>query len=517
MNNEKIIKFLAAAASGDGETMKSLLDDGMEINVQDNKGRTAIMAAAFKGQGDIVKFLVKCGADINIVSSDGYTAIELARKANQNEVVELLKLESAVSSIFDECENTTTDDIFADVTRENNHIQESPTKQSSVTPVDYSSSYLDQSPLSRPAGPEQSTRLLRQFQNLINNKKVFVAATLILIVGICLCLFIFSGPKAKDESDESLIVTDSEEANETPSNGLALLPPSAPAAPSNEQKPVIKESPDLLLTAAGFGDIREVKRLVEKGFDVNRKDKDGFTPLHNAAWHTSEWGDQPEIVEYLIEHGADVNAKNKFGNTPLIWGAMATNSAKCLEILIKNKADINVKGYKGETALHVAAEVNNVKNAKVLIDGGADTEIKNDAGLTPAELAKEKGSADVLELLRSASNNGSSNGNSSGSTGNETFTSFHNAALKNDVSAINEGAAKGADLNATDARGYTPLHAAIAAGNIEAVEALINAGADVNKKAELGSPLRWAQKRKQDKIVKKLKSRGAKLAQSETE
>ena len=48
------------------------------------------------------------------------------------------------------------------------------------------------------------------------------------------------------------------------------------------------------------------------GTDVNSKDKDGWTPLHEAA---SE-GDN-KIVELLVTKGADVNAKDKNGDTPL--------------------------------------------------------------------------------------------------------------------------------------------------------------------------------------------------------
>jgi ankyrin repeat protein len=48
------------------------------------------------------------------------------------------------------------------------------------------------------------------------------------------------------------------------------------------------------------------------GTDVNSKDNDGWTPLHEAA---SEGHNK--IVELLVTKGADVNAKDKNGDTPL--------------------------------------------------------------------------------------------------------------------------------------------------------------------------------------------------------
>ena len=71
--------------------------------------------------------------------------------------------------------------------------------------------------------------------------------------------------------------------------------------------------PDLsIYDAIEDGDIEVVKQHFAAGTDLNSKDKDGWTPLHEAA---SE-GHKP-IVEFLITEGADVNEKNDDGETPL--------------------------------------------------------------------------------------------------------------------------------------------------------------------------------------------------------
>ena len=57
-----------------------------------------------------------------------------------------------------------------------------------------------------------------------------------------------------------------------------------------------------LMSAARSGDINTVKNLLDKGADVNEKDRFGYTPLKSAAYagHT-------ETVKLLIDKGADID------------------------------------------------------------------------------------------------------------------------------------------------------------------------------------------------------------------
>ncbi|KAF4335675.1 woronin body major [Fusarium beomiforme] len=58
-----------------------------------------------------------------------------------------------------------------------------------------------------------------------------------------------------------------------------------------------------LLNAAAQGDIEELRKLCEDGVRLNRRDRLGYTALHEAICFGHY-----NLVEFLINHGADVNA-----------------------------------------------------------------------------------------------------------------------------------------------------------------------------------------------------------------
>lgn len=79
--------------------------------------------------------------------------------------------------------------------------------------------------------------------------------------------------------------------------------------------------------AASQGDLNEVQKSLALGIDVNKGDYDKRTALHLAA---SEGNDN--IVKYLIDKGADINVKDRWGHTPLD-DAKAGNHKETIKLL----------------------------------------------------------------------------------------------------------------------------------------------------------------------------------------
>jgi hypothetical protein len=71
-------------------------------------------------------------------------------------------------------------------------------------------------------------------------------------------------------------------------------------------------APELLVYAAGEGEDRVVRGLLQRGVPIDARDREGNTPLHFAAG-----AGRTELVGYLIGKGTDVNAVNLYGDSPL--------------------------------------------------------------------------------------------------------------------------------------------------------------------------------------------------------
>ncbi len=71
---------------------------------------------------------------------------------------------------------------------------------------------------------------------------------------------------------------------------------------------------DQLFEAAKNGDAGGVKALLDKGANVNAKERDDMTPLMAAAING-----RVDVVKLMIGRGADVNARDAKGRTALKW------------------------------------------------------------------------------------------------------------------------------------------------------------------------------------------------------
>ena len=134
-----------------------------------------------------------------------------------------------------------------------------------------------------------------------------------------------------------------------------------------------------LVCASILGRVRDVRRQIQNGADVNWSARNGLTSL---LW-ASLLG-RVEVVRVLLENGADVNrADNKRGWTALMV-ASYVGHINVVRVLVEKGADVNRADNSGETALDIASANSNVGVIRVLTTANARS---NDPNTTLQELA----------------------------------------------------------------------------------------------------------------------------------
>ena len=242
--------------------------------------------------------------------------------------------------------------------------------------------------------------------------------------------------------------------------------------------------------------------LIQRGADVNAKDKWGQTSLYLAIRN-----DDSDIMNILIANGAEVDIKHTRGGmeeAALMYAAM-TGRTEVVKLLLEAGADINVKNDRDQTALHVPLDIRNSDyqksrggryrlskdTIKMLLDKGADVNLKDKDGRTPLHLAAESADGDIVKLLLDKGARVSEKDDESG------FTALHHAARFGNKDAAELLIARGADINAKDKQGHTPLQVAVNHDH-KVAELLMNRGAESNIRTESGRTLlQLAQERKE--------------------
>lgn len=263
-----------------------------------------------------------------------------------------------------------------------------------------------------------------------------------------------------------------------------------------------------LMRAAFHGRTGAVSQLLEAGADVNLADKQGTTAFDIALQVNDirQRDEYPKIRMLLLGHGAE-----PIGASAGRAYAVAIEQADIpfLESLVAHHVDVNQPAGNGEYPLTLAVRKNNLEMARLLIDHGADPDIRSRKDGRTAIfralrnpqlfrlLVQHKASFDVRDdrgysVLAAAVSLADA----------DTITEIINSGRTGDVISENGGQMlmtavnrklpdiaallirHGADVEHTGTgyfEGKTPLQLAFDRGNKDAALVLISSGADIHR------------------------------------
>jgi ankyrin repeat protein len=122
-------------------------------------------------------------------------------------------------------------------------------------------------------------------------------------------------------------------------------------------------------------------------------------PTFDELWELVAGDKADEVQAILDEHPECVDMEDEDGWTLLHYVANNDKRLRVLKILIDYKAAVGKQDNNGDTPLHNAAYYGSVTAAQFLLNHGADPNIKNKYGETPADRARGRNKTEVAEMI----------------------------------------------------------------------------------------------------------------------
>jgi ankyrin repeat protein len=226
-----------------------------------------------------------------------------------------------------------------------------------------------------------------------------------------------------------------------------------------------------LWVAVENGNEAVVRLLLDKLAMVDAKYMQyGRTPLFLAAENGHE-----AIVALLLYKGAMVDGKNAAFGQALLWEAMGEGCEAVVRVLLETGADVRTGGLRG-TAFGAAAFFGRKAVMERLLADGIDKHVVDDHGRNALHLAASGGHLKIVNYL----------------------------------------VGLGLDVAAKDKRGFTTLYYAAAGGSFEVLEWILQSRHSNWEQSSRWSPLHWAARTGDYRMLKLLSDAGIKECAVET-
>ena len=178
-----------------------------------------------------------------------------------------------------------------------------------------------------------------------------------------------------------------------------------------------------------------------------------------------------------------------YGGWTALGHAAYTGSVELVEILLETGADINVRQTDGWSALHDACHSRNPEVVKMLLERSPDVNLQNLHGETPLRIAvKRPPNLDIVKMLLKANSDVDI-------VANDRTTAVYGAVMEGTSELLELLLKQNPDVNIPDSWGWLPIHRLVTRDSLDCneifkmVTMLVNAGASLTARYGFGLTL----------------------------
>jgi serine/threonine-protein phosphatase 6 regulatory ankyrin repeat subunit B len=490
--------LMRAVAQDNMDLCRLLIEKKASVNAKDSGGNTPLLLATTLNNAEMIQFLITSGANVNQGNNDKTTPVMLAASTGNAEIARILIDAKANVNAVDS-ENFTAL-IYAAL---EDHIDTAKLLLDANAKVDIQTKAERQKGgfanfLNGVTGRGALGGLGSLFSGLAARGAADVGYTALMFAamnGNDALVDLLLAKNAKINQTANLNTNALyHAANEGHASTVVKLLEAK--ANINASHKITKNTP--LLVAIRSGNIESVNAILAAGGNGKENNRDGITTLMYAAMQDAD------MLSVILNAGGKeiVNKTSDDKSTALIFAAAKGNTA-CVKMLVEAGADINVKTKKDITPLHaaLAARTYNIRDGlygkgiypfsihslltvskpagtdmlDLLLKNNVNVNAKDDDGFTPLMLAAATSNTEAVNRLLAAKAD-----IKAATKSGDTAICF--AAYRGNAAIVNSLLAAGATPNDKNKDNTTVLMYAAVSGNNDMVNSLLASGADVNAK-----------------------------------
>ena len=482
-----------AAGNETDEMIKILLANNSAVNVVDVNGETPLIVACKKNKINNIRTLIEHGADVNFrLETTGSTALHFAAKFADEELIKFLLNHMNIS--VNASDNDSQMPLIWACSRKNNvntvatlldhgaDITEGPYGQSGLHfAAKYGDSEMIKLLLERgisinTVDSDEKTSLMWacEVKNNVDNVNTLLAcgADVNMLTSCQKSVYSalhFAALYGDKETIECLL---NHNISVNINSGYEKLTP-------------------LLVACSAPNNLSNVVTLLERGADVNLTNVSGSSALHYAAKNADR-----KTIECLLNYHIPVNVTDTSNEIPLKWACLRQGNVDNVMTLLEHGADINFIGteeFGGGSLLHYAARWADSEIIKCLLDHGISVNTTDKQNNTPLLWACRvpNNKDNVATLLTYGADTNIIYTNQTYSLNQTNYSILHVAVKCSDIDTVKCLLDHNAPVNVVDPDNQTPLMWAFLSGyDLEyirnVVATLLAHGADVNATSKSG-------------------------------